>query len=257
MKTMSEKNELMVINEFQAPALNPELMEVYREEMDGLNFQFQRVKIPSGGGLAFEVPGDDPENPDLVKELVGIIVDKHPVNAYWADDYTGGNNPPNCSSLDGKHGTGEPGGICATCPFNQFGSDETSGGKACKNMHRVYLLQEGTIMPLLLTLPPTSIKNLSEYVVRLMNKGLNTKSVLTKVTLKKAVNKNGITYSQAVFSLAGKLSTEMAAQVAEYAESLRVHTRRLAVADDEYMQGNGNGKNLDEMDFDSPAESVM
>ena len=33
-----------------------------QEEMQGLNLTFDRIKLPSGGGLAFEVPG---ENPDL------------------------------------------------------------------------------------------------------------------------------------------------------------------------------------------------
>ena len=31
------------------------------EDMDGLAVQFQRVKIPGGGVLQFEVPGDDPD----------------------------------------------------------------------------------------------------------------------------------------------------------------------------------------------------
>ena len=36
-----------------------------REELDGLgSIPFDVVKIPSGGGVAFEVPGDDPDNPD-------------------------------------------------------------------------------------------------------------------------------------------------------------------------------------------------
>lgn len=34
------------------------------EEMDGLQMSFQRVKIPTGGALQFELPGEDPDHPD-------------------------------------------------------------------------------------------------------------------------------------------------------------------------------------------------
>ena len=52
------------------PALNDDLAEVIAEEMNGLTIEFDRVRIPSGGGLAFEIPGDDPDNPELAKEIV-------------------------------------------------------------------------------------------------------------------------------------------------------------------------------------------
>ena len=47
------------------------------------------------------------------------------------------------SSHDGKQGVErETGEIkdCALCPYNQFGSDDK--GKACKNVHRVFILRE-------------------------------------------------------------------------------------------------------------------
>ena len=44
------------------------------EDMDGLQMSFQRVKIPAGGTIQFELPSDDPENPDYAKTLVGIIL---------------------------------------------------------------------------------------------------------------------------------------------------------------------------------------
>ena len=37
---------------------------------------------------------------------------------------------------------------CADCPHNQWGTDPKGGkGKACKNMVRVYVLQEGCAFP--------------------------------------------------------------------------------------------------------------
>lgn len=235
---VSEKS-LTVVDQVNLPALNDDLAEAIAEEMDGLTIEFDRVRIPSGGGLAFEIPGDDPDNPELAKEIVGVIVDQHPVNAYWAMKYSGENNPPDCSSMDGKVGTtvDDQQRVCDTCPYNQWGSDEDGRGKACKNMRRIYILPEGEMFPLLLTLPPTSLKNFANYLAkRVIANGYRSHNVLTKVTLKKAVSSGGITYSQANFSLAGVLSKEDAAKIAEYAQAIKAITRKLKVAADEYIQ---------------------
>lgn len=248
-----ESTALAVIENFELPVLSDDMAAAMAEELDGLQLSFPRVKIPSGGGLAFEVPGDDPENPDTEKEIVGVIVDHHPVNAYWADKYAGGNNPPDCSSMDAKFGVDQDGNRkpCDTCPMNQWGSDQEGRGKACKNMHRVYILREGEMLPLLLTLPPTSLKNLSDYLgLRVITKGLRSYGVITKVSLKKAQNAGGINYSQAVFSLAGKLSPEQTKAMAEYSQGIRSITRQLAVDADEYIQPAGGDDDVDYGDSD-------
>jgi len=255
---MATKNEttataLAVIENFSLPVLSDGIGAAMSEEMDGLTLSFPRVKIPSGGGLAFEVPGDDPENPDAVKEVVGVIVDHHPVNAFWHDKYAGANNPPDCSSMDGKVGLDADGNRvpCNSCQFNQWGSAEDGRGKACKNMHRVYILREGEMLPLLLTLPPTSLKNLSDYIaLRVVSKGLRSYSVVSKVSLKKAQNAGGINYSQAVFSLAGKLASDQVKAMAEYSKGIKVLTRQLAVGADEYIQPAGGDDDVDYGDSD-------
>lgn len=236
---MSENRSLAVVQDFGLPALDDSFGQAMAEEMEGLQISFDRVKIPTGGGLAFEVPGDDPENPDMVKEIVGVIVDHYPVNAYWAEKFAGQNTPPDCSALDGKNGTGNPGGNCKTCPNNQWGSDpEGTGGKACKNMHRIYILREGDVFPLLLTLPPTSLKNFADYLAkRVIGKRRRSYQVLTKISLKKATSNGGITYSQAVFSVARVLSEEAARKAEEYAKNIRPLTRSLEIVGDEYNTG--------------------
>ena len=134
------------------------------EEMDGLNLNFQRVKIPAGGGLQFELPGDDPENPEYARTLEGVIIYNHAANALWIEGSEDEENaPPLCSSVDGKSGCGEPGGDCATCDFNKFGSGENGKGKMCKNMRVLYLLRDGEYMPMQIILPPTSIKPFSDF----------------------------------------------------------------------------------------------
>ncbi len=102
------------------------------EELEGLEIGFQRVKVPSGGALQFELPSDNPDNPDYAKYLEGVIVYQHSSNAYWPGGYDDEekNMPPQCQALDAKLGIGQPGGLCAGCPYNQFGSG-ANGGKAC------------------------------------------------------------------------------------------------------------------------------
>lgn len=133
-------NELVPKTGFALAPMDNSLLDMIREELDGLgSIPFDVVKIPSGGGVAFEVPGDDPDNPDVVKELTGVIVEHHPMNSYWADAYSGAGAAPDCASMDGKTGIVAATGECidcSMCKFNQFGSDTDGRGKACRSEER-------------------------------------------------------------------------------------------------------------------------
>lgn len=209
-------NEITTKVDFNIIPMDEKQLAVMAEELDGLGqIPFDVIKIPSGGGLVFEVPGDDPENPDTEKVIRGIIVHHHAVNAWWKEAYTGGNAAPDCASLDGKLGvdmvTGET-KRCDTCPFNQFGSADNGNGKACKNGHRIYILREGEMLPLMISLPPTSLKALKDYLAkRLIMKGIRPVDVITEISLAKEKNADGISYSKCVFKKAGELSPEQRA----------------------------------------------
>lgn len=211
-------NDLVPVKKFNVVPLDGDLAETITEELDGLGeITFDVVKIPSGGGRAFEVPGDDPENPDTVTELTGIIVAHYPYYAYWASEFTGDNTPPDCCSTDGKIGTVTETGerrLCADCPFNEYGSDDRGIGKACQNKHRIFLLREGDVLPLELALPATSLRPFKDYVAKkvlLTSKPKKLWQVITKITLKPALSKTGIKYSQAAFARVGTL--ENAAEI--------------------------------------------
>ena len=119
------------------------------EDYEGLRLSFPRVKIPGGGSLQFEIPSDDPENPDYTKYIEGVILYNHDTCAYWPEGSEYDDNvTPLCSSVDGKTGYGAPGGVCATCALNQYGSVEKGKGKACKNMRNLYILRSGEHMPM-------------------------------------------------------------------------------------------------------------
>lgn len=135
------------------------------EDRDGFTMSFPRIKIPAGGVLQFELPTGDPQHPDYSPTLTGVILFNHASCAYWpeGDEYSD-DVPPLCSSVDGKQGYGEPGGVCETCALSQFGSAANGRGKACKNMRVLYLLRSGEFMPLAINLSPTSISPFREFL---------------------------------------------------------------------------------------------
>ena len=211
------------------------LGDFFADELDGLTPSFERIKIPAGGGLAYEVPGDDPDSPDNVKEFKAVILYHHPINCYYKEEYTGGNNPPDCGSMDGKLGIDAETGECkncAECEFNKFGSGK-NGAKACKQKRRIYLLREGEALPTILSLPTGSLGEFSKYVMRLLSKGRKTNGVVTKFTLKKAQNSGGINYSQAVFAVDRELTSEELANIVPMSEQVKAMANKVTQLDEE------------------------
>lgn len=192
------------------------------DDMDGLQLSFQRAKIPGGGVLQFEMPGDDPENPDYVPTLEGVILFNHSANSYWpAGSEYDDNTPPQCQSVDGKMGYGDPGGICETCVNNRFGSDPKGNGKACKNMRMLYLLRNGEMLPIQFSLPPTSIRPYTNFVnSAFLLRGRRVCSGLVQIGLRK-VSSNGFTYSVATFKKLRDFEGEELARICAYADSFR------------------------------------
>ena len=150
------------------------------EDMDGLTMSFPRIKIPAGGVLQFEIPNGDPQHPDYSPTLTGVILFSHASCVYWpeGDEYSD-DVPPLCSSVDGKQGYGEPGGVCETCALSQFGSASNGRGKACKNMRVLYLLRSGEFMPLAINLSPTSISPFREF----LNQGFAFRKLSSEMSL--------------------------------------------------------------------------
>ncbi|MDL2317707.1 hypothetical protein LJC74_01250 [Eubacteriales bacterium OttesenSCG-928-A19] len=217
--------------------MNTDFAAMMAEELDGLDTGFERIKIPSAGSTVFEVPGEDPAEPDTAKEFSAVILYHHPLYAYYQSAYTGGNNPPDCGSYDGITGEGDPGGSCGKCPYNEFGSAE-NGGKACKNRRRIYLLREGEIFPLLLSLPTGSLKEFSRYVKRQLGQGRRTNQVVTKFSLRKATNAGGIAYSQAQFSVDRLLTEDEYRAIAPLSEQVKAFSKRIAVDYDNAVYAN-------------------
>lgn len=174
-------------------ALNPQSPEVeamlYNIKMAGgvKDKDLRRVKNPSGGSVMFEIhsPGNTGE-PEYTRELEGVVLAVVERRMLWKDKNVGTGELPVCSSKDMVSGRlrtkGEgddkqldipteilqvatPGGndgLCAGCFFDTWGSavdanGKPAKGKRCSEVRVVYLLQRGDILPVKMTIPPSSL----------------------------------------------------------------------------------------------------
>ena len=225
------------------------------DDYAGLQLSFQRVKIPGGGSLQFERPGDDPEIPDYAKTIEGVIVYSHQASAYWPEGSEYDDSvTPLCSSVDGITGCGTPGGACAVCELNQYGTGtdskgNPSKGKACKNMRHLYILRDGEYMPILLALPPTSLRPYSDFVnASFVTRRRPAYASVVQIGLKRVENGSNL-YSIATFRKLYDFTGEQLAQIKAYTmdfrtqikEMLKQRANTLANADPDALYDDGSG----------------
>src|ERR1043165_2918261 len=101
-------------------------------------------------------------------------------------------------------GIGKPGGDCLKCPMAQFGSaigqDGKPGrGQACKHVRLMLFLRQDDLIPLLVPVPPSSVKAAKKYNLRLVGAGYPYQGVVTQLRLTKTKNNDGIEYGQIEF----------------------------------------------------------
>ena len=202
-----------------------QLREVVDANLGGQNlteFDLERVKVPGGGGLTWEI-GDDESS----KVLEGIIVHWRDGNAYWEEsfDSTGGGTPPDCSSQDGIVGKGTPGGPCGKCPFNEFGSGmdakgKPTKGKACKNFRVLFMIRPEELLPIAVIVPPTSLREVRRYFMRLASRAIPYHNLVTQLTLEKTKSEQGIAYAKIKASPGTRLSKEEMTAIKSYSDGI-------------------------------------
>lgn len=178
-------------------------------------FQLDRVKCPSGGATQFEIPDiEAPDGTSYTNELTGVVLAFSDRRQYWKEslDAGGGGNPPDCYSLDGVFGHGDPGGPCSTCPMAQWGSAIKNGkptkGQACGQKRALVFLPEDAVLPLLVMVPATSMNACKKAFLRISGKGRPVSAALISIKLAKAKNADGIAYAEFVFSAKRFLTRE-------------------------------------------------
>lgn len=192
-------------------------------------FDFERIKVPTGGSISWEMMDDDNEI-SYFHEVEGIIILIKPGRKFWEKgfDESEENSAPDCTSDNLINGIptnpdsdGEYGGECNLCVMNTWGSGKNGKGKACKEVRIIFFLQKDNILPTVLIVPVTSLKPLKKYLTRLTQKMKPYNSVITRFTLSKVKNDSGISYSEISFSKIEDIDIETKENVKEYGEDLR------------------------------------
>jgi len=202
-------------------------------------FDLTRLKVPASGATAWEIDRLDGVTYEKELECVIVLV-QGGQRAWWRNAYGagGGGTPPDCSSTGGGIGVGNTSvedvdedtepvtQQCATCHWNQWKTatrpDGSKGrGKACKEWAMVFLYIEGGGIPMMLSVPPSSLGTMRQYSIKLMGAGKKVSSVLTKISLAATKNGDGTDYSEVEFAYAGDLSPEGAAAADASSELLK------------------------------------
>jgi len=148
--TAAKKHELALV-----------LAEDYETSKQGFNFKPQRFKVNKDNQTFTDPLGNAHE------EIRGVVVFKQKTRGFW-DRTNKEDKVPLCSSYDGVVGMMRTGNgdektarPCTNCPNNQWGSastsDEERKGKACKEMRRAFIIPTGQFVPIMISLPPTSL----------------------------------------------------------------------------------------------------
>jgi len=189
----------------------------------------QRVKIPSAGGRAWDL-GED----EVAQEFEGVILHHRDIRAFWKDKAVGEHRPPDCYSPDAEVGLCTDaalsaklgiGGDCSKCPMSQWGTamDEKGNatkGQACALRKMMLILRPGSYLPVVLSVPPSSLKSVRQYMLRLANKGTIYNGVTTVFALSSDKSANGITYSQVTPKRGRELTPAEVQGLVEYAHAV-------------------------------------
>lgn len=236
------KNELAIIeNPVESLYLpsNDEIKEVVDDLSDIMSHKvFGVISIAPAGAGTFDIlePGAE-EKTKGVQEVECIILASHPMNVRWEHDYSSrepGEHPA-CRSLDAVEGIDADGALhdCATCEYNQFG--ENGERKICANKRQLYVMRQGDVLPMLLTLSPSALKAYDNYRIRArLQLKASMYALVTRITLNvKKSEAARAEYSVPVFTPIATLPKAEAQRVEAFARSIVDSARRAGIVADE------------------------
>lgn len=153
----------------------------------------------------------DPESPATAIDVVMLKANKGTSKVFYLKGYDPKDSEgakPDCYSSDGIAPAADAqtpqAKKCATCPHNQWGSRITekgaSKGKACSDTVRMAIAAAGQINdPMLLRVPPASIKALGEYGQMLAKRGVGYNMVVTKIAFDQEAESPKLTFKPVGF----------------------------------------------------------
>lgn len=212
-------------------------------DLDELNVEdLGRIRVAPGGVPSFVLQYG--ESKHSVETLDVVVIDKQRTRAYWDKPYGEGDKAPACSSVDGKIGEGEPGGECRVCPYNEWGSavnsqtGEKMAGKACREITRLMVLCDGSVLPQIVVAPPTSKRAIQAYLYQMLNEGRGATRSITRLSVVTDRNAGGIEYGKIALKFIEALSeadvTVVATLVEQWGTLLRGQPVETDIAGEDY-----------------------
>lgn len=172
------------------------LLDINKEVIRAASFPSLSIK-----GKQFTISKDGikriitkPDDADEVAQSIGVVFLRANMNAkvFYAKKYSEGDSDgarPTCYSYDGaqpSENAMEPQAKkCAVCPHNQWGAkvsdDGEAKGKACSDHARIAVSAPDNLDPMLLRVPPASLKNLREALKVIAARKLPYNAVVMKI----------------------------------------------------------------------------
>jgi len=159
------------------------------------------------------------EGHQTAQSIEGVVVFARDTRAYYpGKDIT--NQPPDCSSMDGITGIAKAGvnlgGECRKCPMAQWESAPDSGAQACKQSKQLFILRGSSMFLEVVSLPPTSLKAVRQFFLKLVTQGVQYHQCILRIDLKESTNAQHQKYGTAVLNFVRKLSAEEVARAVEF-----------------------------------------
>lgn len=175
--------------------------------------------VKRGDDVELVTKPDDDEEAETRLKVIILKTNKGVSRTYYEDAYEeGSDDPPTCYSNDGITPAADAEDrqckTCAACPHSQWGSRITEAGKkgkACSEVKRLAVSQWlYPNEPMLLRIPPTSLKNWDNYTKMIRKRGVHPTHVVTEIRFDPSVS-----HQVLQFKVVGFVTEDMVAEVQE------------------------------------------
>lgn len=178
--------------------------------------------VVKGGERTVLMNPKDPDSPATYIDAVILNANVGLAKVFYMKGYdpeSSEKQKPDCYSVDGTAPAADAVNAqskkCASCVHNQYGSAKQGKGKACSDTKRLAIAAVDQINePMLLRVPPASLKGFAEHIKFLDNRGADFDQVVTKISFDMDAESPKLT-----FKPLGFLDDRTMAQVSEMAES--------------------------------------
>ena len=221
----SGKNLPSFLKQVDIAALNADLTSHAGGGFPVISIKGKTFSVVRDGEREIQMNPKDPDSAATSLNVVLLKANKGTSKIYYLKGYDKDSEgqKPDCYSSDGiapaADAQNKQAIKCATCAHNQWGSriseKGATKGKACSDSVRMAVAPNGQINdPMLLRVPPASIKGLGEYGKMLAKRGVGYNMVVTKVSFDLEAESPKL-----VFSAIGLLDDEGFAEVQDVVKS--------------------------------------